>query len=132
MHYIDEGSAGAAPVLLLHGNPTWGFLWRDVIGPLLTAGHRVIVPDQIGFGLSEKPRARGVHTLDNHIANLVALLDALDLRDVMVVCHDWGGPTGLRAVLTRGRSAARRLRRQSGATRWPCCPTATAGCSANA
>jgi pimeloyl-ACP methyl ester carboxylesterase len=106
MHYIDEGPADAAPVLLLHGNPTWGFLWRDVIGPLLTAGHRVIVPDQIGFGLSEKPRTHGVHTLDNHIANLVALLDALDLRDVTFVCHDWGGPTGLGAVLTRPHRAA--------------------------
>jgi pimeloyl-ACP methyl ester carboxylesterase len=101
MHYIDEGPADARAVLLLHGNPTWGFLWRDVIGPLLTAGHRVIVPDQIGFGLSEKPRTHGVHTLDNHIANVVALLDALDLRDVVLGCHDWGGPTGLGAVLTR-------------------------------
>jgi pimeloyl-ACP methyl ester carboxylesterase len=106
MHYVDEGPGDARPVLLLHGNPTWGYLWRDVIGPLLTAGHRVIVPDQIGFGLSEKPHAHGVHTLDNHTANLVALLDTLDLRDVVFVCHDWGGPTGLGALLTRPHRAA--------------------------
>lgn len=106
MHYIDEGPRDAPPVLLLHGNPTWGFLWRDVIRPLLTAGHRVVVPDQIGFGLSEKPRAHGVHTLDNHTANLVALLDVLDLQRVTFVCHDWGGPTGLGALLTRPDRAA--------------------------
>ena len=55
MHYVDEGPADAPPVLLLHGNPTWGYLWRDTIPPLLAAGHRVVVPDQIGFGRSEKP-----------------------------------------------------------------------------
>lgn len=101
MHYVDEGPADAPPVLLLHGNPTWGYLWRDVVPPLLAAGLRVVVPDQIGFGLSEKPHSPAVHTLDNHTANLVALLDRLDLRSTTVVCHDWGGPTGLGAVLTR-------------------------------
>ncbi len=107
LHYIDEGPPDAPPVLLLHGNPTWGFLWRDVIPPLLAAGHRVVVPDQIGFGLSEKPSAHGEHTLDNHIANLVAFLDGLDLVDLTFVIHDWGGPTGLGALLARpGRAAA--------------------------
>ncbi|MFI5613202.1 alpha/beta fold hydrolase [Amycolatopsis sp. NPDC051903] len=106
MHYIDEGPPDAAPILLLHGNPTWGYLWRDVIPPLLAAGFRVVVPDQIGFGLSEKPHAHAVHTLDNHIANVVAFLDRLDLRGVTFVCHDWGGPTGLGAIATRPHRAA--------------------------
>lgn len=106
MHYIDEGSPDAPAVLLLHGNPTWGYLWRDVVPPLQAAGLRVIVPDQIGFGLSEKPHSPAAHGLDQHTANLVALLDRLDLHEVTVVCHDWGGPTGLGAVLTRPHRVA--------------------------
>ena len=106
MHYIDEGPAAAPPVLLLHGNPTWGYLWRDTIPPLLAAGYRVIVPDQIGFGLSEHPHSASAHSLDNHAANLVALIDHLDLNGVFFVCHDWGGPTGLAALLTRRQRAA--------------------------
>ncbi|MEZ5410068.1 MAG: alpha/beta fold hydrolase [Acidimicrobiales bacterium] len=106
MHYVDEGPADATTVLLLHGNPTWGYLWRDAIPPLLDAGLRVVVPDQIGFGLSEKPHLASAHSLDHHAANLVALLDALDLRRVVFACHDWGGPTGLSALLTRPERAA--------------------------
>ena len=105
MHYIDEGPPNAPPVLLLHGNPTWGYLWRDTIPPLLAAGYRVIVPDQIGFGLSEHPHSASAHSLDNHAANIVALLDQLDLNGVFFVCHDWGGPTGLAALLTRRQRA---------------------------
>jgi pimeloyl-ACP methyl ester carboxylesterase len=93
MHYVDEGEGD--PVLLLHGNPTWGYLYRDVIGPLVQSGRRVIVPDMIGFGLSEKPAREQAHTLDGHIANLVGLVRQLDLTRATVVCHDWGGPTGL-------------------------------------
>jgi haloalkane dehalogenase len=106
MHYIDEGPPGAPPVLLLHGNPACGFLWRNAIPPLLAAGLRVVVPDQIGFGLSEKPHDHDVHTLDNHAANLVALLDRLELARVTFVCHDWGGPTGLAALAARPDTAA--------------------------
>lgn len=106
MHYVDEGVPDAPPVLLLHGNPTWGLLWRDVIPPILAAGRRVVVPDMIGMGLSEKPHNPRALTLDNHTADVVALLDRLGLQDVTVVCHDWGGPTGLGAVLTRPRRAA--------------------------
>jgi pimeloyl-ACP methyl ester carboxylesterase len=93
MHYIDEGNGD--PVILLHGNPTWGFLYRKMIGPLLESRRRVIVPDMIGFGLSEKPTREQAHTLDGHIANLIALTRHLDLKRITVVCHDWGGPTGL-------------------------------------
>jgi pimeloyl-ACP methyl ester carboxylesterase len=93
MHYVDEGEGD--PVLLLHGNPTWGFLYRDVIGPLVRSGRRVIVPDMIGFGLSEKPTREWAHSLDGHTANLVGLVRQLGLTHLTVVCHDWGGPTGL-------------------------------------
>ncbi len=93
MHYIDEGTGD--PVVLLHGNPTWGFLYRDFVEPLTRAGHRVVIPDMIGFGLSEKPTREEAHSLDGHIANLTALLRQIDLRRITLVCHDWGGPTGL-------------------------------------
>jgi haloalkane dehalogenase len=93
MHYVDEGSGD--PVVLLHGNPTWGFLYRDFVAPLTAAGHRVIIPDMIGFGLSEKPGREHAHSLDGHIANLTALMRQLDLQRITLVCHDWGGPTGL-------------------------------------
>jgi pimeloyl-ACP methyl ester carboxylesterase len=93
MHYIDEGAGD--PVVLLHGNPTWGFLYRDVIAPLIRSGRRVIVPDMIGFGLSEKSSREQAHSLDGHTANLTALMRQLDLKRIALVCHDWGGPTGL-------------------------------------
>ena len=93
MHYVDEGEGD--PVVLLHGNPTWGFLYRDMIAPLVSAGRRVIVPDMIGFGLSEKPTREQAHCLDGHTANLTALMRQLDLTRITLVCHDWGGPTGL-------------------------------------
>jgi haloalkane dehalogenase len=93
MHYADEGTGD--PVVLLHGNPTWGFLYRDFVEPLTRAGYRVVIPDMIGFGLSEKPTREEAHSLDGHIANLTALLRQLDLRRITLVCHDWGGPTGL-------------------------------------
>ena len=98
MHYVDEGAGD--PVVLLHGNPTWGFLYRDFVGPLMRAGHRVIIPDMIGFGLSEKPTREDTHSLDGHIANLAALLRGLDLTRITLVCHDWGGPTGLGFALS--------------------------------
>jgi pimeloyl-ACP methyl ester carboxylesterase len=98
MHYIDEGRGD--PVVLLHGNPTWGFLYRSFVGPLVGAGHRVIVPDMIGFGLSEKPTIEQAHSLDGHIADLTALMRALDLSRITLVCHDWGGPTGLGFALS--------------------------------
>jgi pimeloyl-ACP methyl ester carboxylesterase len=98
MHYIDEGEGD--PIVLLHGNPTWGFLYRDFVPILTSAGYRVIVPDMIGFGLSEKPTREQAHSLDGHSANLVALMRTLDLRRITLVCHDWGGPTGLSFALS--------------------------------
>ena len=92
--YVDEGEG--EPVFLMHGEPTWGFLWRKVMGPLLDAGYRCIVPDLPGFGRSDKPTDPGWYTYERHITSVSAHLATLDLRDVTVVVQDWGGPIGLR------------------------------------
>ena len=94
--HIDEGEG--EPVLLLHGEPTWGFLWRKVMGPLLEAGYRCIVPDLPGFGRSDKPVDDDWYTYDRHTAAVVSLLEELDLTGVTLVVHDWGGPIGLRVA----------------------------------
>jgi len=101
MAYVDEGPRDARPVLLLHGNPTWGVLYRDFIGPLADAGYRVVVPDCIGAGYSDHPRVDAALTLAHHVADLVSLIDQLELRGFVVVGQDWGGPQGVGAALQR-------------------------------
>lgn len=101
MSYIDEGPREGRPVLLLSGNPTWGFLYRDFIAPLTSAGYRAIAPDWIGAGYSDHPRDDAALTLAHHVADLVSLLDQLDLQNFVVVCQDWGGPQGIGAALQR-------------------------------
>ena len=91
MHYIDEGSRSAPPVLLAHGEPTWGYLYRKMIPGLIAAGRRVVVPDLIGFGRSDKPAERGDYTYVRHVEWTGALLEALELRDVVLFGQDWGG-----------------------------------------
>ena len=93
MHYVDEGAG--EPVLLLHGNPTWSFLYRKFIPPLVAAGFRVIAPDHIGFGLSVRPAREHDFSLENHIANLAEFIRRLGLIRMTVVCQDWGGPMGI-------------------------------------
>lgn len=88
MHYVDEGDG--EPVVLLHGEPTWGYLYRNMIGPL-SAHHRVVVPDQMGFGKSETPQDRE-YSLQSHVENLAALIEDLGVRDVTLFAQDWGGP----------------------------------------
>ncbi|MBX9604113.1 MAG: alpha/beta fold hydrolase [Bryobacteraceae bacterium] len=90
MAYVDEGAG--SPLLLLHGNPTWSFLYRSWIGPL-SADHRVIAPDHLGFGRSAKPTTP--LRLDDHIQNLERLVLHLNLRDITLAVHEWGGPIGL-------------------------------------
>ena len=98
MAYLDEGDRAARPVLALHGEPTWGFLYRRVVGPLRAIGLRIVVPDLIGFGRSDKPAAGEDHTYARHLAWLTDLLHRLDLRDVILLCQDWGGLLGLRLL----------------------------------
>ncbi|QPF88161.1 alpha/beta fold hydrolase [Bradyrhizobium genosp. L] len=93
MHYLDEGPRHAEVVLCLHGEPTWGYLFRHLV-PVLSATHRVVVPDHMGFGKSETPAARS-YWLQDHVDNLEALVLALDLTDITLVMHDFGGPVGM-------------------------------------
>ena len=90
MHYVDEGQGD--PIVCLHGEPTWGYLYRHFVGPL-ARHHRVIVPDHMGFGKSETPQDR-TYLLKEHVDNLEALLLSLDLHDITLVLHDWGGTIG--------------------------------------
>jgi haloalkane dehalogenase len=97
--YIDEGNPGAPVVLLLHGEPSWSFLYRHMIPVLVEAGLRAVAPDLIGFGRSDKPAARTDYSYARHVEWMrAALFDRLDLRDITLVCQDWGGLIGLRLV----------------------------------
>jgi haloalkane dehalogenase len=99
VHYLDEGPPSAAPVLLLHGEPSWSFLYRTMIPVLVDAGHRCVVPDLVGFGRSDKPTEQDDYTYARHVAWMrQALFDELDLRDVTLFGQDWGGLIGLRLV----------------------------------
>jgi len=98
MHYVEAGPPDADPVLLLHGQPTWSYLYRAVIDSLADAGHWVIAPDHIGFGRSDKPTDRLQYTFRRHIEWTTRFVAALDLQRITVVVQDWGGPIGL-AVL---------------------------------
>jgi haloalkane dehalogenase len=97
MHYVDEGAG--EPVLLLHGEPTWSFLWRRIVPPLVASGRRVVAPDLIGFGRSEKPADIGWYSYDRHVDSIVRLVEALALTELTLVVHDWGGPIGLRVAV---------------------------------
>lgn len=98
LHYLDEGPSGAAPVLLMHGEPTWSYLYRHMIPIFATAGHRVIAPDLIGFGRSDKPTERADYTYQRHVDWMTQWLEKLDLTGITLVCQDWGGLIGLRLV----------------------------------
>ena len=99
MSYVDEGPRHAQPVLLLHGEPSWSYLYRKMIPPLLDAGLRAIAPDLIGFGRSDKPSAQEEYTYARHVAWLTDLVVGhLDLRGALLFCQDWGGLLGLRLV----------------------------------
>lgn len=96
IHYVDEGPPDANPLLLLHGEPSWSYLYRKMIPILAQAGHRAIAPDLVGFGRSDKPASREDYTYQHHVDWLVGLLTALDLHTITLFCQDWGGLLGLR------------------------------------
>ncbi len=98
LHYIDEGPRDAAPILLMHGEPSWSYLYRNFVPPLVAAGHRVIAPDLIGFGKSDKPAARSDYTYERHVDWMTQWLVGLDLNKITLFCQDWGGLIGLRLV----------------------------------
>jgi len=99
LHYVDEGPADSSPVLFVHGNPTWSYLWRHAIGELSREGRRCIAFDHMGFGRSDKPPHLARYSLQAHIEHARTLVEKLDLTDVTLVAHDWGGPIGLGAML---------------------------------
>ncbi|HEY6879351.1 MAG TPA: haloalkane dehalogenase [Polyangiales bacterium] len=107
MAYIDEGPRDAPPILMLHGEPSWSYLYRSMIAPCLAAGHRVVAPDMIGFGRSSKPTQLEDYSYQGHVAWLVALLESLDLRDVTLFAQDWGSLIGLRVAAEHGERFAR-------------------------
>jgi len=95
--HLDEGDG--QPVLFMHGEPTWSYLWRRVIPPVRDAGYRCLAPDLAGFGASDKPTDLDFYSYDRHVALAATLLEDLDLRGATIVVHDWGGPIGLRLAV---------------------------------
>ncbi len=98
IHYVDEGPRDGAPILLLHGQPSWSYLYRHMIPPLAAAGHRVVAPDLVGFGKSDKPTRQRDYSYQMHVDVMTAFVRALDLRDATFFGQDWGGLIGLRVV----------------------------------
>jgi haloalkane dehalogenase len=107
VHYLDEGPRDAAPVLLMHGEPSWSFLYRKMIPTLVAAGQRVIAPDLVGFGRSDKPGQRSDYTYQRHVSWMQSVLDQLQLKDITLVGQDWGGLIGLRLVAENPERFAR-------------------------
>ncbi len=104
MHYVDEGEGD--PVLLLHGEPTWAFLYRKMI-PTIAGAARAVAPDYFGFGRSDKPTRIEDYSYDFHYGSIERFADELDLRDTTVVVQDWGGPIGLRLAVEHPNRVAR-------------------------
>lgn len=96
VHYVDEGARDAPIVLMMHGEPSWSYLYRHMIGPVVAAGFRVIAPDLIGFGRSDKPTAQHDYSYASHVGWMRSWLEALDLNEITLVCQDWGSLIGLR------------------------------------
>jgi haloalkane dehalogenase len=107
VHYLDEGPRDKSPILCLHGEPSWSFLYRKMIPVFTGAGHRVIAPDLVGFGKSDKPSERSDYTFARHVAWMKSVLEQLDLRDITLVCQDWGGLIGLRLAAENADRFAR-------------------------
>ncbi|GAA1911041.1 haloalkane dehalogenase [Nocardioides marmoribigeumensis] len=98
LHHVDEGPRDAAPVLMLHGEPSWSYLYRHMVPVFAGAGLRAVAPDLVGFGRSDKPTVRSAYSYQAHVDWMASWLEAVDLRDVTLVCQDWGSLIGLRLV----------------------------------
>lgn len=98
MHYVDEGPRDGEVILLLHGEPSWSYLYRHMILPLRDAGFRVIAPDLLGFGKSDKPARKSDYSYAGHVAWMKAFVEALDLSGISLFCQDWGSLIGLRVA----------------------------------
>jgi haloalkane dehalogenase len=107
MHYVDEGREDGDPVLLLHGEPSWSYLYRYMIPPLASAGLRVIAPDLVGFGRSDKPVDKSDYSYARHVAWMRAFIESLDLSRITLFCQDWGSLIGLRVAAENEHRFAR-------------------------
>jgi haloalkane dehalogenase len=114
LHYLDEGPRGAPVVLMLHGEPSWSYLYRKMIPIVVRAGFRAIAPDLIGFGRSDKPAKRSDYTYQRHVDWIRSLISQLDLRAISLVCQDWGGLIGLRLVAEHAALFARVIAANTG------------------
>ena len=109
LHYVDEGPRDGQAVLMLHGEPSWSYLYRFMIPPVAAAGLRVLAPDLIGFGKSDKPVAQSDYSFSGQVAWILHWVEALDLRDITLVCQDWGSLIGLRLAAENPERFARVL-----------------------
>lgn len=107
IHHIDEGDTASQPVLMLHGEPSWSFLYRKMVGPFVEAGYRAVAPDLPGFGKSDKPSERTDYTYARHVAWMQDWLRVMDLNNIILICQDWGGLIGLRLVAAEPQRFAR-------------------------
>ncbi|MGH8454923.1 MAG: haloalkane dehalogenase [Nevskiales bacterium] len=107
MHYVDQGPRNAPVVLMLHGEPTWSYLYRKMIPPIVAAGYRAIAPDLIGFGKSDKPADMADYSYQRHADWVLGFIEALDLRDITLFCQDWGSLLGLRIAAEHPQRFAR-------------------------
>jgi haloalkane dehalogenase len=107
IHHIDEGDSDAQPVLMLHGEPSWSFLYRKMVAPFVQAGYRVLAPDLPGFGKSDKPAKRADYSYARHVAWMSDWLQAMDLQNIILICQDWGGLIGMRLVAEQPERFAR-------------------------
>lgn len=108
VHYVDEGPRNGRPIVFLHGNPSWSYIWRRQIAAVVALGYRAIAPDLVGLGLSDKPSEIGDYSVARHVAWMrAALVDQLDLGDMTLVLHDWGGIVGLRLLAEHPDRVAR-------------------------
>jgi haloalkane dehalogenase len=105
LHYVDEGAGD--PVVCFHGEPSWAYLYRKMLPPLVEGGQRVVCPDYAGFGRSDKPTDRRWYSYDRHVALVTELLAGLDVRGVTAIVQDWGGPIGLRWAVENADRVAR-------------------------
>jgi haloalkane dehalogenase len=107
IHYIDEGDSASQTVLMLHGEPSWSFLYRKMVTPFVQAGYRVVAPDLPGFGKSDKPGKRADYSYARHVQWMQDWLQAINLQDIVLICQDWGGLIGLRLVAAEPHRFAR-------------------------
>ena len=102
IHYVDEGESSEEVVLLIHGEPTWSYLYRKMVPIVSESGYRVIVPDLVGFGKSDKPIDQEDYTYEKHVGWISSFIESLDLKNINLFCQDWGGLIGLRIVSEQG------------------------------